>query len=67
MTGFTADTYATEYTAVTYIKKDGAYIYGEQYSTSIYAIAKAALEDTTITEEARTYFQGIVTAVESAE
>ncbi len=67
MTGFTADTYATEYTAVTYIKKDGAYIYGEQYSTSVYAIAKAALEDTTISAEAKTYFEGIVAAVEGAE
>lgn len=69
MTGFTADTYATEYTAVTYIKKGDAYIYGESYSTSIYAIAKDALakheEGTKVLDEAvKAYFETIVSTVD---
>ena len=63
MTGFTADTYNTDYTAVAYIKVGDNYIYGQEFTTSIYKIAKAALEDESVTD--KTYFESIVAAVEA--
>lgn len=59
-----------EYTVVPYVEKDGAYIYGESYSTSLYAVAKYALEldaleasdpnHVALSEESRTRLQAIV-------
>ena len=51
MTGLTADMYKTEYTAVPYILTEDGYIYGEQYSTSVYKIAQAVLADESVTDE----------------
>ncbi|MBE6570748.1 MAG: hypothetical protein E7656_00685 [Ruminococcaceae bacterium] len=46
LTGLEAEQYKTEYVAVTYIEvAEGEYVYGEQYTASVYKIAQAVVND----------------------
>ncbi len=63
MTDLAADQYKMVYTAVPYIKvAEGEYVYGEQYSTSVYAVANKALEDDTLSEDVIAQILAIIDA-----
>ncbi len=66
MVGLEVVQYKTEYTAVPYVLVDGEYIYGEQYSTSVYKVAQAVLADETVTDEnVRASMQALIAAADA--
>ncbi len=65
LTGLEVEQYKTEYTAVPYVLVDGEYIYGEQYSTSVYKVAQAVVADETASETDKASMQDLIDLVDA--